>query len=133
MIRVTHADSCIQVSVHAHPDKHPHTCTQVLSCPLPHPAEPDLCLAPDPHAPLSRLISGTAEEGGGGDNTDSALLLLGLHVWAISSHRLRVLWMQPRAKREKAEDPDSYLLQDLDCVFSGPGKIPIEVLKSEWL
>ncbi|KAK5869821.1 hypothetical protein PBY51_024509 [Eleginops maclovinus] len=122
----------MQVSVYA-PDKHPHTSTQAHSCRLPRPAEPDLCLPPDLSAPLSRLISGTAEEGGGGDDTDTALLLLGQYVWAISSRRLPGLWMQSRAKREKAEDPESYLPPDLACVFSGPEKSPIEVFKSEWL
>lgn len=42
-----------------------------------------------------------------GDDTTSTLHRLGLHVWAISSRRLRGLRMQPRARRKKAEDPDS--------------------------
>lgn len=37
--------------------------------------------------------------------------------------------MQPRARRKKAEDPDSHLLKALACVFSGSGKHPPEVFK----
>lgn len=53
---------CLQVSMHARPDQHPHTYTHAHSCRLPHPVEPDLCLAPVLHPPLSLLISGMAEE-----------------------------------------------------------------------
>lgn len=42
-----------------------------------------------------------------GDDTNSTLHRLGLHVWAISSCRPRGLRMQPRARRKKADDPDS--------------------------
>ncbi len=116
------------IGMRALPDIHPHTSAHAHSCRLPHPAEPDLCLAPVLHPPVSVLISSTAEEVLQ-ETTPKALCSDLAGVWAISSRRLASGCSPEHEERKQKTPTPTYSWLWLVSSVT-PEKCPSEVFKS---